>query len=188
MSPEMTLLVLFTVATAGGHRHALIKVPYTVALVLAGLRPWRDAISSPGSTSQRICSTPSSCPVSSSKRHYHLEYAELRANARAILALAVPGVLVAIGATATLLVKTSHIERLAAGFGWPHALVFAAVIAATDPIPSSPSSRASARRSAWASSSKGRASSRRDRGRPLHHRLRRSDGGGMSVGAGASRS
>jgi CPA1 family monovalent cation:H+ antiporter len=41
---------------------------------------------------------------------------------------------VAIGATATLLVTSSSYSEVASGFGWSHALVFAALIAATDPI------------------------------------------------------
>ncbi len=41
---------------------------------------------------------------------------------------------VAIGATATLLVTSSRSVPFAGGYGWPQALVFAALIAATDPI------------------------------------------------------
>jgi len=54
--------------------------------------------------------------------------------AAAIFALAVPGVLAAIGVTATLLVACSNATVFATSFGWPHALVFSAIIAATDPI------------------------------------------------------
>jgi len=68
---------------------------------------------------------------------------------------------VAIGATATLLVKTSHIERLAAGFGWHTRSCFAAVIAATDPIAVVALFKSLGARSAWASSSKGEPRQRR---------------------------
>ncbi len=90
--------------------------------------------SSRGSISRRILLFSVFLPGLVFEAAYHLKLSEFRENARAILALAVPGVVVAIGATATLLVTTSSFAEVASGLGWTLALVFAALIAATDPI------------------------------------------------------
>jgi CPA1 family monovalent cation:H+ antiporter len=133
MHPEMTLVMLFTAAMAVAIATRRLKVPYTVALVIAGLglgathlvegihltKDLLYAVFLPGLVFEAA---------------YHLKFADFRANAGAILALAIPGVLATIGATATLLVTSSSIAAFAPGFGWAHASVFAALIAATDPI------------------------------------------------------
>jgi CPA1 family monovalent cation:H+ antiporter len=133
MSPETTLVLLFTAATAVAIATRLVKVPYTVALVLAGVGLGATQLV-PGLHLTKDLLYAVFLPGLLFEASYHLELAEFRANARAILALAIPGVLVAIGATATLLVLSAQVTAAAVGFGWPHALVFAALIAATDPI------------------------------------------------------
>jgi monovalent cation:H+ antiporter, CPA1 family len=133
MHPEMALILLFTAATAVAIAARRIKIPYTVALVLAGLGLGSTrAIEGVHLTKDLLYSV--FLPGLVFEAAYHIELSEFRRNARAILLLAVPGVLVAIGATATLLVTTSSFAEVASGFGWSHALVFAALIAATDPI------------------------------------------------------
>ena len=59
---------------------------------------------------------------------YNLTLTEVRENARAIALLSIPGVVVAALATAVILVTTD------AAIPWPTALVFSALISATDPI------------------------------------------------------
>jgi CPA1 family monovalent cation:H+ antiporter len=129
----MALILLFTAATAVAIASRRLKIPYTVALVLAGLGLGAThAIRGLHLTKELLYSV--FLPGLVFEAAYHLKLSELRDNARAILALAVPGVLVAIGVTATLLVTSSGFAEVESGFGWPHALVFAALIAATDPI------------------------------------------------------
>jgi CPA1 family monovalent cation:H+ antiporter len=133
MRPEIALILLFSAATAVaiGARH--LKIPYTVALVLAGLGLGATrVIEGIHLTKDLLFSV--FLPGLVFEAAYHLKLSEFGQNARAILALAVPGVVVAIGATATLLVTTSSFAEVASGFGWSFALVFAALIAATDPI------------------------------------------------------
>jgi CPA1 family monovalent cation:H+ antiporter len=65
---------------------------------------------------------------------YHLEVHELRENAFAIGALAVPGVVVAIALTALFLVTGSALLGGGASVAWKTALIFGGVIAATDPV------------------------------------------------------
>jgi CPA1 family monovalent cation:H+ antiporter len=133
MQADSTLLLLFAAATAVALVARRLHVPYTVGLVLAGLglgavhpdygiHLTRDLLYSvflPGLVFEAA---------------YHLDFREFRKSWRAILALAVPGVVAAIGATASLLVASSHAMGSEIGFGWSDALVFSALIAATDPI------------------------------------------------------
>jgi monovalent cation:H+ antiporter, CPA1 family len=133
MPPEMALILLFTAATAVAIASRRLKIPYTVALVLAGLGLGAThAIRGLHLTKELLYSV--FLPGLVFEAAYHLKLSELRDNARTILALAVPGVIVAIGVTATLLMTSSGFAEVESGFGWSHALVFAALIAATDPI------------------------------------------------------
>jgi CPA1 family monovalent cation:H+ antiporter len=133
MHPETALIFLFTAATAVAIAARRLKIPYTVALVLAGLALGATrVIEGVHLTRELLYSV--FLPGLIFEAAYHLKFSEFRQNARMILALAVPGVLVAIGATATLLITSTALAPIAGGFGWPHALVFAAIVAATDPI------------------------------------------------------
>jgi CPA1 family monovalent cation:H+ antiporter len=107
MHPAQMLVLLFAAATGVALVTRRLGIPYTVAVVLTGLA------------------------LGSARRFTESEF---RKSSRAIFALAVSGVVVAIGATATLVVAVSHATRFATGFRWPQALVFAALIAATHPI------------------------------------------------------
>src|ERR1700743_2385139 len=129
----MTLVLLFTVATAVAIATRFIKIPYTVALVLAGLALGAThAVDGAHLTKDLLYAV--FLPGLIFEAAYHIAPRELRENARAILGLAVPGVIVAIGATATLLVTCARTSPFEEGYGWPQALVFGALIAATDPI------------------------------------------------------
>ena len=102
-----------------------IKLPYTVALVLAGL-----AIALQNQL--RIELTPELVlalflPPLVFEAAFHLRLDQLRANLTPILALAIPGVLL----------STALVGFLLSGFGilpLPAALLFGALIAATDPV------------------------------------------------------
>jgi CPA1 family monovalent cation:H+ antiporter len=133
MHPETALVLLFAVATAVAIATRRLKIPYTVALVIAGLGLGATHLVDGIHLTKDLLYS-AFLPGLLFEAAYHLKFSDFRANAKAILALAVPGVLATIGATATLLVTSSGIADFAPGFGWPHALVFAALIAATDPI------------------------------------------------------
>ncbi len=133
MHPEMTLVFLFTAATAVAMATRRIKIPYTVALVLVGLGLGAThVVGGVHLTRDLLYST--FLPGLLFEAAYHLKWSEFRRSAWTIVAFAVPGVVAAIGITATLLVTTSSFAVLDDGFGWPHALVFAAIVSATDPI------------------------------------------------------
>jgi CPA1 family monovalent cation:H+ antiporter len=133
MHPETTIILLFSAATAVAMAARRLKIPYTVALVLAGLGLGATRVIEGVHLTKELLYAVF-LPGLIFEAAYHLKVSEFRENARAILALAVPGVVVAIGATATLLVSTASIAEVGTGFGWSHALVFAAIVAATDPI------------------------------------------------------
>ena len=65
---------------------------------------------------------------------FHLDFAQFRRDGSLILTLAVPGVVAAILATAAILVPAAELLPLPSAFTWQHALVFGALVAASDPI------------------------------------------------------
>ena len=133
MPPGTTFILLFTAATAVALLTRRLRIPYTVALVLAGAGLGALHLA-PGIALTRELLFAVFLPGLVFEASFHLKAADLRANGRAIFALAVPGILVAGGATAALLVGGVDLARLEPSFGWPHALVFGSLIAATDPI------------------------------------------------------
>ncbi|HEY4016827.1 MAG TPA: cation:proton antiporter [Polyangiaceae bacterium] len=133
MHTARPLILLFTAATAVAIASRRIKIPYTVALVLAGLALGAThAIEDIHLTKELLYAV--FLPGLLFEAAYHLPAAEVRNQARSILGLAVPGVVASAAATAALLVWSSSAADAARGFGWSHALVFAALIASTDPI------------------------------------------------------
>ncbi|MEO7112776.1 MAG: sodium:proton antiporter [Polyangiaceae bacterium] len=134
MHPEMTLVLLFTAATAVAIAARHVKIPYTVALVLGGLALGATHFAHDVHLTKELLFTVF-LPGLVFEASYHLKFSDFRANAVAIVSLAVPGVVVAIGATAALLVTSSSFAGSAkGGFDWSHSLIFASLIAATDPI------------------------------------------------------
>jgi CPA1 family monovalent cation:H+ antiporter len=133
MHPESTLVLLFAAATAVALVVRRLRIPYTVGLVLAGLALGAAHLPHGIHLTKAILYAVF-LPGLLFEAAYHLDFAEFRKSARAIFGLAMPGVMATIGATASLLVASSHATGFAAGFGWPHALIFSALIAATDPI------------------------------------------------------
>jgi CPA1 family monovalent cation:H+ antiporter len=131
--PGSTFVLLFTAATAVALVTRRLRIPYTVALVIAGAGLGALHLA-PGIRLTRELLFAVFLPGLVFEASFHLHAADLRANRRAIFALAVPGILVAGGATAAILVGGVDLTHLAPGFGWPHALVFGSLIAATDPI------------------------------------------------------
>jgi CPA1 family monovalent cation:H+ antiporter len=103
-----------------------VRVPYTVALVLAGLvLGLLPHLSGVVLTPELILLV--FLPILLFEGSYNLEAHRLRRNLAPVVLLAVPGVLLGAGATAALV-------HWALGLQWQVALLFGALVSATDPI------------------------------------------------------
>src|SRR5665647_2018681 len=126
VSIEETLVALLLIAAAVAVAVRRVGVPYTVGLVVAGLVVGLV-------THVRALSLSSDLvfyvflPILLFEAAFNLEARHLLTDWRRILALAVPGVLVAFALTATGV-------RYLGGTTWVVALLFGALIAATDPV------------------------------------------------------
>lgn len=130
---EVVFLSLFAVATAVALVARWVRVPYTVALVVAGLLlGTTHAFPAPHLTKELLYAV--FLPGLLFEAAFHLEFKKFWQNKIAIHALAVPGVVAAIGLTAILIVPVANALHFVDNFYLSHALVFAALIAATDPI------------------------------------------------------
>ncbi len=133
MNFELALLVLFAVATFVAMIARWLRVPYTVALVVAGLVLGATHVFVPPHIKKELLYAVF-LPGLVFEAAFHLDAKRFWQNKLAITGLAFPGVLVAIGLTAGLLTPFADALHLAEGFSFRHALVFAAMIVATDPI------------------------------------------------------
>ncbi len=130
---EVLLVTLFSVATAVAIAARWLKIPYTVALVVAGLLlGTTHTIEPPHLTKELLYSV--FLPGLIFEAAFHLDFQKFWQNKLAITSLAVPGVAASVGLTAVLLQPVMHAMHFAEGFALKHALVFAALIASTDPI------------------------------------------------------
>jgi CPA1 family monovalent cation:H+ antiporter len=130
---EIVFVLLFAVATGVALLARWIKVPYTVALVVTGLVLGTvHAFDPPHLTKELLYAV--FLPGLLFEASFHLEFRRFWQNKIAIHALAIPGVAVAIGITAALLTPAANALHFVEGFTFMHGLVFAALIAATDPI------------------------------------------------------
>lgn len=135
MHGEILVICLFCVATAVALLARWLKVPYTVALVVAGLLLGLvriEGIGSPHLTKELLYTV--FLPGLVFEAAFHLDLEKYWQNKIAIHALAIPGVAMAIGSTALLLQLPLHALHLVDGFSLKYALIFAALISATDPI------------------------------------------------------
>ncbi|MGE0441076.1 MAG: Na+/H+ antiporter [Gemmatimonadales bacterium] len=133
MHLESAVILLFVIATAVALAARRLKIPYTVALVLAGLLVGSlDLIEPPHLTQQLLFGV--FLPGLVFEAAFHLDFRILTGNRRSIMGLAIPGVVAAIGLTAAGLITAAAALGLADSLTWRHALVFGALIAATDPI------------------------------------------------------
>lgn len=133
MQTETILILLFSVAVTVAIAVRQLNIPYTVALVLAGLvLGILNLFTPPHLTKQLLFSV--FLPGLLFEAAFHIEFREFWRNRLAIVSLAVPGVAAAVALTTVLLtpvINTLHLEH---NFTWQYALVFGALIAATDPI------------------------------------------------------
>lgn len=132
---EVQVLVLLLIASFVGMGARRYRLPYTLALTAAGLVlgfVHIEALAGLDLNADLLLLL--FLPALLFEAAFHIQPSEFRKNIVPILTLAVPGVLVAVSATAGLLWLGLAATGLAPDFGWSHAFLFAAVIAATDPI------------------------------------------------------
>ena len=134
---EGTIIALMVAATAVAMIVQRLKLPYTVALVLAGLALGGLQYASPGLGLAQLRLTPELLfslflPLLLFEAAFHLSWRKFRQNLFAILLLAVPGVLAAIalaGALAFIFEPFAEVD-----LPLTVAFLFVAMLAATDPV------------------------------------------------------
>lgn len=126
-------VALFTIATAVAILVRWLKIPYTVALVATGLILGTTQSLQPPHLSKELLYS-LFLPGLLYEAAFHLEFKDFWKNKIAIHALAIPGVVVAIALTAIILTPIVNALKFVENFSLQHGLVFAALIAATDPI------------------------------------------------------
>lgn len=133
MHAELLFVVLFSVATGVAILARRLRVPYTVALVVAGLVLGSSGfLEAPHLTKELLYAV--FLPGLLFEAAFHLEFKKFWANKLAIHSLAIPGLIAAILLTAAILGPAIAGLELESNFDFIYALVFAALIAATDPI------------------------------------------------------
>jgi CPA1 family monovalent cation:H+ antiporter len=133
MDTESVFILLFVVAMAVAIAVRHWPVPYTVGLVLAGLvLGLVHVLPAPHLTRSLLFNI--FLPGLVFEAAFHLRQTDFWRNRLSILLLAVPGVVAAIAVTTAVLAPVVPRFELAQGLDWRYVLVFAALIAATDPI------------------------------------------------------
>jgi len=132
---EVQVLILLAIAALVGMFARRLRLPYTLALVVAGLllgfvhlEVLHGLELSPDLLLLLLL------PPLLFEAALHLRVSDLRRDIGPVLLLAGPGVLLSTGICAVLLYWGAGRSGLAADFGWPQALLFGSVLAATDPI------------------------------------------------------
>jgi Na+:H+ antiporter len=133
MEVEIVFIVLFIVATMVAIAVQRLAIPYTVALVLTGLGlGLLNAFEAPHLTKALLFNV--FLPGLLFEAAFHIDFTQFWRNRLAISSLALPGVVVAIALTAVILTPVANTLHFVQGFTWKNALVFGALIAASDPI------------------------------------------------------
>ena len=133
MHLDLAFVLLFAIATGVALTARWLKVPYTVALVLGGLLVGAGDWMSPPHLSKGLLFAVF-LPGLLFEAAFHIDSRKFWANRLAIHGLAIPGVVMAIGATALLLYPVVAGLGLESGFRLVDAFVFAGIVAATDPV------------------------------------------------------
>ena len=133
MGTETILILLFVVVTAVAITVQHLAVPYTVALVFTGIvLGLLHAFEAPHLTKQLLFNV--FLPGLLFDAAFHIEFKQFWRNRLTIFSLALPGVVAAIALTALILTPVANTLHFVQDFSWKHALVFGAIISATDPI------------------------------------------------------
>ena len=132
---EVQVLILLLIASVVGIFARRIRLPYTLALVLAGLALsfiQLEALSDVNLTADLLMLL--FLPPLLFEAAYHLPFDDFKKNGAHIAFLALAGVLITTCLTALGTFGAINFLGLLQEFQWSHAFLFAAVISATDPI------------------------------------------------------
>jgi len=124
-------MFVIAMAVAIAMRH--LRLPYTVGLVAAGLLLGLVHLF-PAPVLDKNLLFSIFLPGLIFEAAFHIEFQELWRNRLTITALAVPGVIASTVLIAVSLAPLANALGVSAGVTWRHALVFGALISATDPI------------------------------------------------------
>jgi monovalent cation:H+ antiporter, CPA1 family len=130
---ESTFIILFSIASLVALVVRRTAIPYTVALVVVGLAAGQLALVSPPQLTKQLLFA-LFLPGLVFEAAYNIHINELQSSWRTITTLAVPGVIVSIGLVAAAMLLAFRFIGSPAAFDWRSCLVFAALVAATDPI------------------------------------------------------
>jgi CPA1 family monovalent cation:H+ antiporter len=128
-----TLIVLFCIATAVAIAAHRLRTPYTVALLIVGLVLGAFQLVAPPHLTKGLLFGVF-LPGLLFEAAFHIEASVFRRLWIAIAALAIPGVIIAMAITSLILVAALRGFGLVPDLAWGTALIFSALIAATDPV------------------------------------------------------
>ncbi len=131
-SPEVTFIVFLTLASLIAIASRKLKLPYTIAMVLVGLLLSFSGLEPPAFFTGELLLVVL-LPALLFEATFHIDYEDLRRNAKSILLLAVPGVLLSTFIVG-LLLRYGMLYFFHYSIPLLEALVFGALISATDPI------------------------------------------------------
>ena len=132
---EVQVLILLLIASLVGILAQRVRLPYTLALVLAGLALsfiQLESLSDLDLTADLLMLL--FLPPLLFEAAYHLPFDDLKKNSAHIAFLAIAGVLITTCLTAFGTFGVFNYLGVLKEFHWAHAFLFAAVISATDPI------------------------------------------------------
>lgn len=132
---EVQVLILLLIASVVGILAQRVRIPYTLALVLAGLSLsfiQLEALSDLNLTADLLMLL--FLPPLLFEAAYHLPFDDFKKNGAHIAFLALAGVLITVCLTTLGTFGAFNLLGLLPDFHWSHAFLFAAVISATDPI------------------------------------------------------
>jgi len=133
MSVETTFIVLFVIAMAVAMGVRRLRLPYTAGLVLAGLLLGiAHLFQAPEFNKTLLFSV--FLPGLIFEAAFHIDFQDLWRNRITISSLAVPGVIASTVLIAVALAPLVDALGIQHGFTWRDALVFGALISATDPV------------------------------------------------------
>ncbi|MGQ9594904.1 MAG: Na+/H+ antiporter [Anaerolineae bacterium] len=128
---EGTIVLLLAAASLVAVGAKRLRIPYTIALVLAGTVLALLRITPVVRLEPHLILT-LFLPALLFEAAYHLDFEDLRQNLQVVATLAVPGVLLSTVVVGALIVVGTSL--LGQPLSWPAAFLFGALISATDPI------------------------------------------------------
>lgn len=132
-SGEIIFTLLFVVATTVAIIVQRLAIPYTVALVVTGIvLGMLNIFETPHLTKALLFNV--ILPGILFEAAFHIDAKQFFRNQITIASLALPGVVAAIVLTVIILTPIINGLHLVEGFTWKYALVFGALISATDPV------------------------------------------------------